>query len=497
MKILVKKIMLGSLLGSACVMQSVSADMLDILDGFSTELERNSAQAVVQTYNDLISNAGCNDAMLVDPGSLPVNGLPPTCTGQTYQLFNNVRRLMHTANEISDDRIGGIAFSLGLDQRGLGLALRWNAAEEYNAQASLSSDFLQGQLSGLSNRITALRLGNNLGGINALDVYQGYAANQQLTGGGAGADDDAYSRWGGFINYTGGSGKKSPTPLEDAFDIEGSDITFGGDYRFNSEWTAGIVAGMTDQEIDFDSALSTVDGGVISDGFSVMPFVLYQDKSLFATASLGYQTLTFDTERSIRYPSLNPDLPSPNTQTASSTDASTISFAGELGYNYNINAFSVEPYLKLNYADTSVDAFVERDLNDRAFDVAVAKQSFDSLESSIGLRLRYTFTPSFGVFTPFVGFQSVNQSNTDARTLSARYANAATTDNVFQLSSDEIDSQYTITTYGIASVIRGGRQAKGDGTIGGGIQIFVQYKEIGGLNDYEYSAITAGLRYEF
>lgn len=495
MKVVSKKITLGLTMSVVLFAGESNADMLDLIDQFSTDLERDSARAVLQTYNDLIATAGCSDNMLVDPAS---TGIPSSCTGQTFLLFNNVRRLIHTANEISKDRQGATAFSLGLDQRGLGFALRWNAAEEYNAQASLSSDFLQSQLSGFSSRMTALRFGaSGFAGVNAMDIYQGYAAESSLTGGAAGADDYAYSRWGGFINYTGGSGKKAPGIYEDAFDIEGTDITFGADYRFNSQWTAGVVGGIADQEIDFDSALSTVDGGVVSDGFSVMPFILYQDKALFATAALGYQTLSFDTNRSIRYPSLNPDLPSPNTQTASSTDASTLSFSGELGYNYNLSAFSAEPYVKINYADTRVNAFVEQDLNDKAFDVAVAEQSFDSLESSIGLRLRYTFTPSFGVFTPFVGYQSVNQSNTDARTISARYANAASTENVFQLSSDEIDNQYSITTYGIASVIRGGRQSKGDGSIGGGIQIFVQYKEIGGLDNYEYSAITAGLRYEF
>lgn len=469
-----------------------SADMLDLLDNFSTELERDSARAVLQTYNDLVNDAGCSDTMLVDPGA--PNGLPQTCTGQTYQLFDNVRRLIHTANEISSDRDGGIAFSLGLDIRGLGLALRWNAVEEYNAQASLGSDFLQGQLSGLSTRITALRLGsraNNFAGINPLDIYQGYAS-----GGSAGADDNAFSRWGGFIHYSGGSGKKAPTALEDAFDVEASDLTFGGDYRFNSTWTAGVVVGLTEQEIDFDSAKSTVDGGIVAEGFSFMPFVLYQQENWFGTLSLGYQNVTFDTERSIRYPSLNPDVASPNTQTTSTTDSSNINFSAELGYNYQHNAFSAEPYLKLSYVDTRVDGFVERDLNDKAFDVTVAKQSFDSLESGVGLRLRYTFTPGFGVFTPFVGIQSVNQSNTDARTLSARYSNSVSSDNAFQLSSDELDDQYRVISYGMASVIRGGQQ-NSDGIVGGGLQLFIQYKEIQGIKNYAYAYLTAGLRYEF
>jgi len=496
----VKTLTLGSLMSVLFLSTNTSAGILDLIDSFSSELEKDSAQAVWQTYNDLIDNAGCSDNMLVDPGLNASNGQPVTCTGKTFQLFNNVRHLIHTANEISNDSIGGTAFSLGLDQKGLGLALRWNAAEEYNAQASLSSDFLQGQLSGLSTRVTALRLGaraNSLGGINPLDVYQGYANNNSLTGGAAGADDDAYSRWGGFVNYTDGSGKKGATPLEDAFDVEGKDISFGGDYRFNSEWIAGIIIGVTDQEIDFDSAKSTVEGGVTSEGISYMPFVLYQHKSFFASAAFAYQTLSFDTLRSIRYPSLNPDVASPQTQTKSNTDATTTSFSSELGYNFAANAFSLEPYLKLNYATTDVDAFVERDLNDKAFDLAVAKQSFDSLESSIGIRLRYTFTPSFGVITPFVGIQSINQSNTDARTLSARYANSATNADAFQLSSDVIDDQYTITSYGIASVVRGGRQTSGDGAISGGVQIFIQYKEITSLDNYEYSAITAGMRYEF
>lgn len=111
-----------------------SADISDLLDNFSP-LEWDSAVAVMHTYNNLISHAGCNDALLVDPGSTQ------TCSGQTYKLFDNVRRLMHTANEISNDPSGGRAFSLGVDLHGLSSALRWNAAEEYNAQASLTAIF--------------------------------------------------------------------------------------------------------------------------------------------------------------------------------------------------------------------------------------------------------------------------------------------------------------------------------------------------------------------
>lgn len=485
-----------------------SADMLDLVDDFSTDLEKNTARGVVQTYNDLLdlgcantaggsSSAAASSAPSTEaPPTANAPRLPTSCTGATLALYNKVKALIDTANAITGEDVSTPS-NLDMDEAELGNALQWNAVEEYNAQSSLTADFLQTQMSGLSSRISALRSGTSFGTLNPATIYQGYAANN-LSGSGAAADDDAYSRLGGFINYSGSSGDKESTPWEDAFDVDGFDLTLGADYRFNSEWIGGVVLGLTNQEIDFDSSKSVVDGSIESEGYSLMPFVVYQQENMFASLSLGYQVLSFDTVRNIQYASgVNSSVPDTDSTVESSNDSSLISFTGEWGYNYIQGAFSAEPFLKINYTDTSIDAFVERDITGTGLDLDVSKQSFDSLESGAGLRFRYTFTPTAGVVTPYINLQSIHQYKNNARTFSARYANSASADKVFQLSSSKLDDQYYSVAYGISSVLRGGRQSEGDGTIGGGVQMFIQYKQILELDHYDLSTITAGIRYEF
>jgi uncharacterized protein with beta-barrel porin domain len=485
-----------------------NADMLELADEFSSDVERNTARGVWQTYNDLVdlgcenvtggssSGAASSAPSTETPPTANAPRLPTSCTGATLALYNKVKSLIDTANAITGEDTS-TPMDLDLDEAGLGRALQWNAVEEYNAQSSLTGDFLQSQMSGLSSRISALRSGASFGTLDPANIYQGYAANA-LSGSGAAADDDAYSRLGGFFNYSATRGNKDHTSLEDAFDIDGFDLTLGADYRFNSEWIGGVVLGLTNQEIDFDSSKSVVDGGIESEGYSLMPFVIYQQDNMFASASLGYQVLSFDTIRHIHYASgENSSVPDTDSTAESSNDSSVISFTAEWGYNYVEGAFSVEPFLKLNHNSTSIDAFVERDVTGTGLDLDVAKQSFDSLESSAGLRFRYTFTPSAGVVTPYLNLQSIYQHENNARTFSARYANSASADKVFQLSSNKVDGSYYAVACGISSVLRGGRQSEGDGAIGGGIQMFIQYKQILELDHYDLSTLTAGIRYEF
>ncbi|GGY76687.1 hypothetical protein GCM10011613_21480 [Cellvibrio zantedeschiae] len=477
------------------------AGLAQLIDSFSNELENRSARAALQTYQDLIANAGCFDAMRA-PAIVSANGnTTPTasCTGQSYQLFKNVRAIVHTANELTND--GPTQFSLGLDKRGLGLALRWDAAEEYSAHGSLSGDYLRGQISSLSSRLTALRFGAQGFHLNAIGFYDDQSRfaqnNGMIEGGGAGDAVEAYSPWGGFINYSAAKGAKAPTSLEDAFSFKGNQFNGGLDYRINSRWVVGSLVSYLDQRVDFDSSKSTVSGNVEASGFSVFPFVMYQREYFYASASAGYQALNFDSLRAIRYPSLNPDIPSPNTETVASTDAKNTSLFLSAGYNFSYKNISLEPFVNINATQIKIDRFVERDVKKSAFDLVVADQSINTTTSTLGASLRYTFTPSFAVITPYLSYELVKQSQDEQRTIAARYVNAASQANTFAVPTDVIDDAYNINTFGVSAVLVGGHQKTVDGVVAGGVQGFVQYKQIKNLDNYKVDIIELGLRYEF
>jgi uncharacterized protein YhjY with autotransporter beta-barrel domain len=223
---------------------------------------------------------------------------------------------------------------------------------------------------------------------------------------------------------------------------------------------------------------------------------MYQLEHFYISTSVGYQKLKFDSLRAIKYESFNPDVPSVNTESTASTDATNTSFFIGTGYNFSHNNLSFEPFLNFNSMKTEIDKFVEKDQNDDAFDLAVARQKINSHNTTLGATLRYTLTPSFGVLTPFASYEFVNQSQ-GKHSIDARYVNAASAVNVFGVPTDSIDKNYTIATLGLSSVLVGAHQKSADGIVAGGVQAFVQYKNLQNLRNYDVDMIEVGLRYEF
>ena len=359
------------------------AEFSDLFGQFSTELEEESALAAQATYDRLKEENGCDDRLAQDPGE----GGETQCFGRIFDIFTNVREIVHTGNDLTGS--GPTEFSLRGDLEGLGFALRWLAAEEYAAQGDMSSDFVSGQIGGLSTRLTALRFGAQGFQFSNKGVWQPndheYAGIYGESGGAAGTPMN-YSRWGGFLNFQSGTGSREATGLEDAFDIDITSANFGFDYRLNQQWIVGLVMGYAQTEIDFDASQSIVEGTIESDGYSFMPFFMYQPGNFYLSGSLGVQQLSFDSLRSIRYPSFNPSVESTNTDTVSTTDASVTSFFLETGYNWYWRQFSVEPFINMNASNILIDEFVEDDINDDGFDLVVKEQDFNLLDVTVGLK---------------------------------------------------------------------------------------------------------------
>lgn len=471
-----------------CSIPYAKADLTTFTGLYANDLEEASARANQATYTSLLVQ-GCLDRQTEESD---------TCSGTAFNVFSNVRELVHTTNELSGE--GPRQFSLGTDIEGLGFALRWTAGEELAGQASITKDFANGQLSGLASRLTALRFGATGFSLTVYNQDSNILASNKSSpalGGGASADSiEGFSRWGGFLNGSYGSGDRAPTALEDAFDFEGYQINGGIDYRFDDQIVAGAILAITDQKIDFDPSQSIVDGGIKSDGYSFMPFALYQAEQLFLSISLGYQRMDLTTDRAIRYPSINPDVESVNTRTLGATNSTTISFFSSIGYSFSYNALAIEPYISFDYLDISIDGFKERDVNNSSFDLTIADQNIKSNEVALGINVLYTFTPEFGVITPSINIQMRNQMEDGSRNISSAYSGSNVAEN-FNLATEKLDNKYFVISFSLASVLWGASQQTIDGDASGGFQTFVNYKYIEGLDNFSHEVISAGMRYEF
>lgn len=467
----------------------VRADFIDLLGTFSNNLEEKSAEAALRTYERLIEEQGCTDRS---------TGLDSTaCVGRVFDVFDNVREIIHTGNEISGT--GSTLFSLRTDQQELGSALRWLAAEEYAAQGDMASDFVSDQVAGLGSRLSALRFGAR--GFqfaqNGVWLPQGEYALQNGTHGGAAGSEDNYSKLGGFLNVQGSIGSRDPSGRENAFDSDGTTLNTGLDYRLNNQWTLGAMLGYTTQQIDFDSSQSIVDGDIESSGFNFMPFVLYQSGNYYFSASLAYQQLDFDSRRAIRYPSNNINIASTNTETIAETQAKIVSAFAEMGYSYVWEKFSVEPFFNIQSSSIVIDEFIEDDINDDAFDLVIKEQDFSTLNYSFGLKTQYTFTPRSGVFVPYLSVEHVAQTDTESRDVEAYHSGLGSDDTLYFIPTEELDDSYQTITVGMSSVLRGGRELRDGGTVGGDIQGFFNIKQITGLDGYDLMFYSLGLRYAF
>jgi uncharacterized protein YhjY with autotransporter beta-barrel domain len=474
------------LAGAAAMAQSTSLTDLAARSNFNA-LERAAANANQATYNQLFN-----------PCSQGIG----TCSAGDRVVFENTRELVETANELLGS--GSTQYSLGLDTENLGFALRWTAAEELAAQGSSTTKFAANQLSALATRVAALRWGVQglrRAGNDDKDSDVLVAKTPAITygsGGGAGADVAyEYDHWGWFVDGSFGYGSKDPTDLEDAFDFDGQEVTVGLDYRFSSAVVSGVIVGYSDKEVDFDSSRSIVDGGVKSQGYSVIAFAMLEGDAAYLTGSIGYQQLQHDVTRRITYPSFNPIVESVDSTASSSSDSGSFLATLGAGYSWRRGAFAAEPSLDVSYSDTTVDGFTERSVDNAnaaagndPFNLKVGKQSIESIDVAPGIKLQYVFAPKFGALIPYLVGRYHLELSDDARTISAQYADAigqlgSVAGSNFAVSTDAPDDKY-YTAAGGCTV-----------AFGSGLNGFVQFLKVFELDNYSDAVITGGFRYEF
>jgi uncharacterized protein YhjY with autotransporter beta-barrel domain len=440
-------------------------------------LERQAAIANDSAYTKLLPI--CGGVGQKGPGTA-------ACTGSTLTLFKRLRELENNANELLGNR-GETQYSLRLDPKGISDALRWTAPEEYAAQGSMASKFVNSQASVLTNRLSALRFAAQ--GIPLADgVSMGpggngfsYAYNGGALGGSAGADSPLFSRWSIFANGGFGSGTKSPTTFEDAFFFDSTEVSAGADVRLTNRLVVGLLFGHSEKRIDFNSAKSVADGGIRGNGQSAIAYVQYETDSAFANLAVGWQHLSLATRRRITYPSNNPDIPSVDVTSFSNTGSTALIATLGAGYSFHYKGLTAEPYVNLQNARTRIAAFTEH--SDDGFDVQTPSQTIQSLEGSVGVRAQYALNNPFGVIVPYVYGESRHQFRDSSRNIASGYASAGGgTD--FNLPTDQPVKHYYVVGAGGSVVLKHGLQG------------FMQYSRVLDFTNYTDHTVSGGIRWE-
>jgi uncharacterized protein YhjY with autotransporter beta-barrel domain len=411
----------------------------------------------------------------------------------------------------------------------LSAALRRFAPEELFALVPLATGFSNSQLSMLGDHFDATRAisrsrlfaSNRVGAA----LRNGYAATTGAGGSSAGAE---FSRFNLFFNASVGFGKRDDSTgftgggsgpdagSEDAFDFDSSELSLGADWRFSDHFVAGGLAGYTDRAVDFDSGLSIAQGGIDARGFSALAFAQWDDFRWYANASIGYQALDYDTTRRVEVASEGGFPPSIDALAFGSPGSSSLLASLGVGVPFQWGAWGTDLFLDAKFQKHSIDGFSEES-NDEGTPLGtlydVGKQDIKSMDTSVGVKLQYVATPSFGVLVPFVRGAFHQELEDSPRQLSLEFqgldgavedgalteAEAAALRDAFRfnLTSDRPDKSYFSAAAGVSAVIRGSSRVSESGRGAGGLQCFVQYQTTFGLARYESGAITGGFRYEF
>lgn len=241
-------------------------------------------------------------------------------TSGEQALLTELTQLLHTGNELLNGQTGSqlpYSQSLQLDAEGFGNALQWVAHEELNSAGQLGSNAMASQLSGVTARMQALRLG--MAGVTlALNTPSSHSGT--ATRGGS-AGEDLVSRWSGFVSGSIGSGEQDPSDNEDAFGFDTDTLTLGVDYRIDDTRVAGIAAGTYKTSLVFDSSKSVVFGDFEQRGWLLTGYGSYTPGDFHVDGSLTLGTATTDASRRINYPSNNPLIDGVDETALSSPDA--------------------------------------------------------------------------------------------------------------------------------------------------------------------------------
>lgn len=360
----------------------------------------------------------------------------------------------------------------------LGNALQRVQTEEIEVLASQGTEVSGTQLKNVGNRMQAIRAG-----AIGLSITGANWEDSGVPSGGM-ASADGFSRLGFFVNADYATGERDESSNVDGFEFDTSGITVGGDYRFSDTFVAGVAYHYLDSEADLDNNYGELD----TQGQSLSVFATAYGDNFYVEGSIGAGEYEYDSLRVVDY---HTDATFHENLSAS-PDGEQLTWSLGGGFNAHTDGFSHSYYGQLNSIDLEIDGYTESTNNvaNGAMAMAVQEQEIESLQSELGVQLSYAMSQDFGVIHPYVDVAWIHEFEDGDDPIIARYANAdlPADQNVSNVNlsaqTDEFDPDYFRLSLG-ASV-----------GLSGGMQLFVNYDTLLGLEDFTYNAITAGLRLE-
>ncbi|MDX2080951.1 MAG: autotransporter domain-containing protein [Terrimicrobiaceae bacterium] len=157
-------------------------------------------------------------------------------------------------------------------------------------------------------------------------------------------------------------------------------VLAGADYRWSEQFTTGLYVGYQGTYADFGAAGDLRSNAVLFGGYAT-----FQSGGFYADAILGGGYSNAKVRRSIDFSTID--------RTArSQQDSGQFNASLNLGYDWSAAGFTFGPVAGLQYTYAGVAPFTETGA--QSLNLAVARQHANSIRSTLGGRIAYTWNPT-------------------------------------------------------------------------------------------------------
>jgi autotransporter-associated beta strand protein len=280
------------------------------------------------------------------------------------------------------------------------------------------------QAAAVSQRMTALADGGEHPGFASYNVTGNSSYPGTLVATTLGDDNmtpshggilDLSSPWGYFASVSATTGRltegHSPSGSQPGYSFNSGGLTGGADYRFDEHFTAGGSVGFLKGH---SSILSPGSGTVDDNSVRFGGYGAANAGNLHANAYLGGALDFFKTNRGIAFPGIS------RTATAAPL-GKELNISTNLSYDLPTLDWGIwSPFAGLSYDRMMIGSFTEDGAG--TLNLAVAPQTAESLQSTLGLRFSEKWTTENHVYTPYFSLGWRHEFDDQSRPVSARFA---------------------------------------------------------------------------
>jgi outer membrane autotransporter protein len=302
----------------------------------------------------------------------------------------------------------------------------------------------------------------------------------------------SWEKLGVFTTLGGSFGEKSESGKVTGYDFYTVGLTTGADYRFREDFAVGAAIGYSyynvdfdknqdnpsDQNLDSNNMISSFFGTYFPSRDSLVPL-----EGLFLDGLASFGWSFFDMSRHIIVPSNDPAVPSVDEKANGDTTAFQYQFAGNLGYDFNVQQFTITPVARIQYIKADVGSYEESGAG--PVNLKVGSQDVTSLTTNLGASLGYAFSTQYGVLEPSVRAEYVHEFENDDDGARIRYASDPTGASAFNVITEGANRNYGIIGASLT------------GTLAGGWSTFADFETVVGLGKFDIYTFRAGFRKEF